>query len=102
MLLMLIVLRNRGDNEIMRVAKAALAIIAALLVTFARGLLNRSRGARNILHGYPEYGTPTLVLMDSYPIMGNPAWSPVASSLGVPTLTNGPGNGPLAQNQVNA
>ena len=101
MLLMLIVLRNRGDNEIMRAAKAALAIIVALLVTFARGLLNRSRGARNILHGYPEYGTPALVLMDSYPIMGNPAWSPVASSLGVPTLTNGPGNGPLAQNRFN-
>ena len=48
------------------------------------------------------YGAPTLSLMDSYPIMGNPAWSPVVSLLGVPTLMNGPGNGPLAQNRSNS
>ena len=42
-----------------------------------------------------------LSLMGSYPIMGNPAWSPVMSPLGVPTLMNGPGNGPLAENRSN-
>ena len=42
-----------------------------------------------------------LSLMGSYPIMGNPAWSPVVSPLGVPTLMNGPGNGPLAQKRSN-
>ena len=47
------------------------------------------------------YGAPTLAPKDSYPITGNPAWSPVVSSLGVPTLTKGPGNGPWAQNRFN-
>ena len=77
MLLMLIVLRNRGDNEIMRAAKAALSIIVAsssscFVVVRAQG--NRSRGGRNTLHGHAElYGAPTLAPKDSYPITGNPA-----------------------------
>ena len=58
MLLMLIVLQNRGDNEIMRAAKAALSIIVAsssscCVVVRAQG--NRSRGGRNTLHGYTVY-----------------------------------------------
>ena len=105
MLLMLIVLRNRGDNEIMRVAIAALVIVVAYSsscsLSSSVDKATDPGGGRNTLHGHAEYGTPTLVLMDSYPIMGNPVWSPVASSLGVPTLTNGPGNGPLAQNRFN-
>ena len=60
-------------------------------------------GGRNTLYGHAKllYGAPTLEPKDSYPITGNPAWSPVVSSLGVPTLTNGPGNGPWAQNRFN-
>ena len=105
MLLMLIVLRNRGDNEIMRAAKAALSIIVAsssscFVVVRAQG--NRSRGGqKHAPRLYRIYGAPTLAPKDSCPITGYPAWPPVVLLLVVPTLTNGPRNGPWAQNRFN-
>ena len=42
---MLIVLRNRGDNEIMRAARAALAIIVAIVVVVRVVECSTDRGA---------------------------------------------------------
>ena len=84
-------------------SSSSLVVVVAFVVLFVRGQYNRSGGgSRNTLHGYTEYGDPTSAPKDSYPITGNPAWLPVVSLLGVPALTNGPGNGPLAQNRSNS
>ena len=96
---MLIVLRNRGDNEIKRAAIAALSIIVAIVVVVrARGSYNRSQGRnllpgypryRNMLPGYPRYRAPALAPLGSCPIMANrvspipkhaPRVSPIPSS----------------------
>ena len=84
-------------------SSSSLVVVVAFVVSFVRGQYNRSRGggSRNTLHGYTEYGAPTLAPKDSCPITGYPAWPPVVSSLGVPTLTYGPDNGPWAQNRFN-
>ena len=84
-------------------SSSSLVVVVAFVVSFVRGQYNRSRGgSRNTLHGYTEYGAPTLAPKDSCPITGYPAWPPVVSSLGVPTLTYGPDNGPWAQNRFNS
>ena len=66
-----------------------------------RGAETRSTVIPNIWNSYadakgfmPDYGYLSLTT-------SNPAWSPLVSPLGAPTLTNGPGNGALAHNRFN-
>ena len=70
-------------------------------VTYPVGTETRSTVMPNIWSSYadakefmPDCGCLSLT-------MSNPAWLPLVSPLGVPMLTNGPGNGPLAQNWFN-
>ena len=65
-------------------------------------------GQKHVPRLHQIYGAPTLATMDSCLITGihpqpqvhNPAWLPVVLPLCVPTLINGPGNGPLAQDRL--